>query len=831
MRDILTYICMFLALISVASCSEKELVDTSADNESAVVETGNLVDVPCELIVQPFGGNTTKAAALPEDYTSEEQDLDNFWLLQFDADGKFLAAVYHIPIADAEGNKWGNSYVRMSETYLAVTKTVWIVANIGETDTNGTRFFSNYAGKTLTDFYNDGLPLSDLNQLRAINGGSSCVSDPAAGLSIPLSGSAPFDVNDLSGVDDKKGLVVRLKSIVAKLTVDASAVANVTAARLMRIPSRISYAPDKVTQTTFRSLTYDYEITVPTSKKFTIYIPQNKPVARTASANQATSGNERTKTENAPVKATYISMDVTSSDKTLAVNIFIGEDEKKYQVLANTHYKETIAAGVAYYNSYLNDSKDDSRLIQKLVHTEKSNCYMLHPVYQGTGSNVRSSDYKEEVYVLPFVDRVNEAAGIEKSGRSISDSDEWIIHHVWQDEPKRLIYLAESSGLSAWENNTTGAENYAKEYFGRGVRNVYVAAKRSASGNYTRGNVVLALRKKDPNGNYTASNGEKYGNIIWSWHLWVTDYEPDTYQTYSSGYHENVPGVSGSRIFHFIFWSSTYSKCRWIMDRNLGARGWQPATYEKAGGLNAQERINPVAEGYGTFYQWGRKDPFPGEGIATTINVNTLQLYDIEGKNVQTRISSENPTNAVAVSNLHSKPTTLQRNINYGAAGPRWASTTTTKSLYDPCPPGWEVPSNGVYRNFVSVLKNHETTNMNNNYVPRNAGSYYGYGVNDYEAFAVDPSGNQSASYAIYFPAAGFISSSGNRDMGGIGDLWTLEQKSATAASYLYIGCPVKAGDVRGVPIAHIWGSESIYFGKHNAFAMRCVKTYTYKNL
>ncbi|MBE6215173.1 MAG: DUF4906 domain-containing protein [Bacteroidales bacterium] len=842
MKNALKYIYALMALI-VVSCTEKEMTDGVGGEDVTGVEVGALVDVPCDISVIPFGSVQSKAVSDPEDYTANELSIDNFWLIQFgqtagdDGARPFLAAIYHTPVADGEGNKWGGSWVQMSENHLEATGMVWIVTNIGQTDVNGKEYFSSYSGKTLADFYADGIPLSEVQQLTTLNGGNKHLQNND-GLAIPMSGSSYFDADDLKAVDDKKGLVVKLKSIVAKLTVNASWVENLSAIRLMRIPSSVSFAPDKVSRTAFRSLLYDYDIPVPSSKSFTLYIPQNKPAPRTASQTQASSGTASTKTENAPVKATYISMDVTSSGQTLSVNVFPGEDEKDYNILANTHYTENIGSASAVYTSYLADNKDDSRLIEKRIHTEKSNCYMIHPIFQGNETTLRSSINREEVYVLPFVARVNEAASSEKSGRSIGENDEWIIHQVWQDEPMRLVYLAESSGLRAWKNGTDGAETYAEEYFGRGLKDVYVAARRSASYDYTRGNVLLALRKKDPSGSYVASNGQKYGNIIWSWHLWVTDYEPDGAPAYTSGYHRDVKGSDGSKVFHFDFWSNVY---KWIMDRNLGARSWEPSErYDTRYSLDFQTYIRPWGEAYGLFYQWGRKDPFPGNGVLRDEYITELKLYDLEGKERTDRIKST--AGPVALSATHATPMELKTSITYGIGNDYWAwNDINQKSLYDPCPPGWLVPSYKVYEKFVTNLAVTEQSNVNTAYARKTLDGIFGYGVNNLEGYAIDPSGNKGATAAIYFPVSGFVTYGARRDMGGLTDLWALESKTnenATTnpnrAAYLYIGRPLTGGGTdalsRGVPIVNVYGPAERY-SKFYAFGMRCVKTYDYPNI
>ena len=125
--------------------------------------------------------------------------------------------------------------------------------------------------------------------------------------------------------------------------------------------------------------------------------------------------------------------------------------------------------------------------------------------------------------------------------------------------------------------------------------------------------------------------------IIWSWHIWVTDYDPNlNFCTYLSG--------------------------AVMMDRNLGA-------------LNA----GSDAASYGFLYEWGRKDPLIGSANGSTTFATTApsDLKQYVTPDSPFEYSFANPTHAVG--NL----------INDDSAWSR------TKTKYDPCPVGWRVPNGG----------------------------------------------------------------------------------------------------------------------------------------
>lgn len=109
-------------------------------------------------------------------------------------------------------------------------------------------------------------------------------------------------------------------------------------------------------------------------------------------------------------------------------------------------------------------------------------------------------------------------------------------------------------------------------------------------------------------GNALIAAYNKEGKIIWSWHIWVTDHEPDnigkavTYYTYSwdeTGIHPERPRVQGYAV----------------MSCNLGALADTQSGIsddgKKTGTGTLQRYPSEQTQAFGMLYQWGRKDPFP----------------------------------------------------------------------------------------------------------------------------------------------------------------------------------------------------------------------------
>ena len=193
-----------------------------------------------------------------------------------------------------------------------------------------------------------------------------------------------------------------------------------------------------------------------------------------------------------------------------------------------------------------------------------------------------------------------------------------------------------------------------------------------------KGNVVVGVKKK-------GAGNDAY---LWSWHLWITE-EPQL--------------VGG------------------FMDRNLGATSATPTDGSKT---------------YGLYYQFGRKDPFTGD----------INRYDINGNSVgKTTITSGLETFAKAMQTPE---------VFYTLAGDwAWPNNYTSKnwnditdangkSLFDPSPEGWRLPSKEEYSNFSTSTFTWDYSNKGRTYEGNwfpaagyrgsNNGSMYAVGILGY---------------------------------------------------------------------------------------------------
>lgn len=197
-------------------------------------------------------------------------------------------------------------------------------------------------------------------------------------------------------------------------------------------------------------------------------------------------------------------------------------------------------------------------------------------------------------------------------------------------------------------------------------------------------NGIVSFDASEKTGNALIAVKDSEGTILWSWHIWLTDYNPESdYDIYVG--HENTK----------------------VMDRNLGALSSSPGLLS-----------------FGLAYEWGRKDPFMAS--SSLISFSAFAATHVQD---QVTTSSEYGTIEYAI----------QHPMTYIAAptqGDDWLYTSdnnawsSQKTIYDPCPPGWKVPdggASGLWNGFVT--EDHSTWSFDST----NGGMRFGdeYGTQD----------------------------------------------------------------------------------------------------
>ena len=251
------------------------------------------------------------------------------------------------------------------------------------------------------------------------------------------------------------------------------------------------------------------------------------------------------------------------------------------------------------------------------------------------------------------------------------------------------------------------------------------------SGDYLTLTVGKDATAQEGNAVIAAKDGS--GNIVWSWHIWVTKQDFATLTTVATGDHNYQ-----------------------VTPVNLG--------WVSTGGDGKQ--------GYNTFYQWGRKDAFKGTGAPTDANV-----YNISGTAV-TGFTYTESTTATIADNIKNPTTHYYNSSNKGpcnttyynmwdaknTATGDYVATATKKTVYDPCPPGFCVPTGNLY-NYVAL-----GTGVTSGWDDTNKGRTL-----------------TSVTPYVFFPASGCRIGSGGTlsDVGSEGYCWSASPSSSANGRYL----------------------------------------------
>ncbi len=185
-------------------------------------------------------------------------------------------------------------------------------------------------------------------------------------------------------------------------------------------------------------------------------------------------------------------------------------------------------------------------------------------------------------------------------------------------------------------------------------------------------------------GNAVIAAYDSDDNIIWSWHIWVSDYSVE----------QSAITLNGATI----------------MNRNLGAN--DNSTYDDAS----------VLESYGLYYQWGRKDPFIGPYYYNAAGSSDASMTNESGSTVY--VSYKESTKRVGTE-LYAMENPLTFILGTEESYYDWLYSThnstlwdsETKNVNDPCPKGWRVAAPSVFDGLkIPTLSDEELNAIYSNY-------------------------------------------------------------------------------------------------------------------
>lgn len=376
-----------------------------------------------------------------------------------------------------------------------------------------------------------------------------------------------------------------------------------------------------------------------------------------------------------------------------------------YNIKRNNIYRVTLDVYTDQYN----------------VPSPSSNCFVVKPgqllSFLPYYRTEKGGGYNFEDYLNPVGDesiRINDS-------ETMTDN----VRIIWQTKD---AIGDNTKGDKVWIDAATGTDDDTQK------RKIYVRAGEE-------GNALIGAYNKN-------------GEIIWSWHIWVTNNEPAnlsnavTYSTYAW----NETGImTDVRVPGYA-----------IMSCNLGALANEPDPTDVSNGVSPNT--------HGMLYQWGRKDPFPpartGDNVSyddahtgehygndnTTLVTKTSgtdkeQLFhSLAGKDISTTVNGDairytikNPTVFLCGTKEASQSEKYigdaSNYINNGDWNPNhdaklWGGLEPItggamkalriqgyqgkiayifdnygdlKSIFDPCPSGWRVPPGDLWLGFTDT--------------------------------------------------------------------------------------------------------------------------------
>ncbi len=301
----------------------------------------------------------------------------------------------------------------------------------------------------------------------------------------------------------------------------------------------------------------------------------------------------------------------------------------------------------------------------------------------------------------------------------------------------------------------------------------------------TPGNALIALQgrtetvyEKSTDGGSTwvtdTSKGTEYGDweTFWTWHIWMTDevypnegaqngiYYDAQFLNYNSTNRDHIvslyDGTTENKILPVnLGWVPDEMEFSYYEPRTVWVKLQQvvpnvadkdcPTTVVKI----QQHARQPLVTGTSTVYQWGRPTALPA---LRHMDMTARPVYGASGS---TDISgSFTVQNITAPGEAISNPLALCRTSSDGGtwfdtAVDYWGSgSSTTKTIYDPCPPGFYIPNYGIFTGFSRTGETSEVgTNLN---MWEDAGQH---GKGAY--FYTTPNETNRYGQTVYMPATG----------------------------------------------------------------------------
>lgn len=276
-----------------------------------------------------------------------------------------------------------------------------------------------------------------------------------------------------------------------------------------------------------------------------------------------------------------------------------------------------------------------------------------------------------------------------------------------------------------------------------------------------QGNAVIAVKN--------SSN-----QIMWSWHIWVTALDVNSTQAVTSSFGGTPHTLNFMPVP--LGWNSASAT---VNPKTYTLSVKQEGSGKTANGIVTQAGQTGPASGTCTYYQWGRKDPFPPSESAGSNSDITLYAYEDPNPTMKNLAQTDIQTSIMNPLTFYGTGMTSWENTsaldlwNVGNTATDVNFYLVTKSVYDPSPAGFRLPETAAFTGFTSDGSNQsDSNNINGTWNDTTKGYTFNNGVN------------------TYWQVCGlrdYISGSLNF-VGSFGYYWSAGPSSATHGRMMYFG-------------------------------------------
>lgn len=363
--------------------------------------------------------------------------------------------------------------------------------------------------------------------------------------------------------------------------------------------------------------------------------------------------------------ATYIEfvVDNSANQERLFYRVYLGANmTTDFNLLENTNYHWTIKIETPSYTTDERVQLLDQTPVISANEQPTANCFMMRP-----GTNICFNPYKHEAGTNGWNTYLIDSETIAEDKTIASVKILWQTKDVGTSGDLVMGYVIDNDKLDHKNlvNLTDGSD--------KDKARIHVKVPVTNGGN-----ALIA-----------ACNSS--GIIVWSWHLWITDYVPQGI-TSTINYEQAQAMTKGGSVHQYatdVFKAGGIYANKVMMDRNLCAT---------AGGFPGSDASNiEFAKRYGYQYQWGRKDPFFGSTDGTTNEIKVIYNGDGEATAIQKAAYGSS-----MLQNGNTLSWSIQHPLSFITGNDSWYDGNLSggghknlfdnagkKTLYDPCPNGW----------------------------------------------------------------------------------------------------------------------------------------------